>query len=288
MVLSFLIAVASFISQADVPAKYIKPAPKPTEVVAKVDGVEIKASDVQDLLWQWRGQEALADLISYQVIKNAAAKEKVSVTDPEVQTALDEQLAQFTPQALQGKTLDQYLMEQGFTVSRLWIRIKTELLLNKIAAKDFKPVEYVKVSTIVIRPENTSTKALTDAAKKADLFYEMLTKGDSWDKVLNLSTTDPRTLGSKGLVGWRRVDAFPSLIQEEFKTLKTGGFSKPTQTANGFQIFRIDMQGKDAKGKELSDAEAIHINSNKNEVATKIRSTSKIEKFPQNSGPSGS
>jgi len=288
MVLSFLIAVASFLSQADVPAKYVKPAPKPADVVAKVDGVEIKASDVEDMLWQWRGHEALADLISYQVIKNAAAKEQVNVTEAEVQKALDDQLAQLTPEARQGKSLEQYLMEQGFTVSRLWIRIKTELLLNKIAAKDFKPAEYVKVSTIVVRPESTSTKALTDAAKKADLFYDMLSKGDGWDKVLNMSTVDPRTLESKGLVGWRRIDAFPKLVQDEFKTLKTGGLTKPTQTSNGFQIFKVDLFGKVAKGKELTDAESIHINSNKNAVANKIRAASKIEKFPQNSGPSGS
>ena len=259
MLLPAFFAIATFYIQSDIPGKYLVPAPKPTEVVAKVDGVEIKASDVQDLLWQWRGQEAVADMISYQVIKNAATKETVSVPDAEVEKAMGEQLAQFTPEMLQGKTVDQYLLEQGFTKSRLWIRIKTELLLNKIVAKDFKPEDYVKISTIVVRPESTSTKALTDAAKKADLFYDMLGKGDSWEKVLNLSTTDPRTLESKGLVGWRRMDAFPAIVQTEFKTLKAGQSTKPTQTSNGFQIFRIEAYGKDAKGKDEKYAELIRI-----------------------------
>ena len=288
MFLSAVLAVAGFISQVDIPAKYFQAAPKPDAVVAKVDGVEIKAKDVSDLLWQWRSQEAIADLVSYQVIKNAAQKEQVSASDAEVQKAVDQQLVQIAPQVPAGKTVELFLLEQGFTPSRLWLRLKTEILLNKIAAKDFKPAEYVKVSTIVVRPENTSTKALTDAAKKADLFYEKLTKGEDWQAVLNLSTTDLRTLESKGLVGWRRVDAFPQVVQDEFKTLKMGGVAKPSQTNNGIQILRLEAHGKDAKGTDLEEAEAIHVASNKSAVAQRIRAAAKIEKFPQNSVDSNS
>lgn len=284
MLVSAFLAVMGFLAQSEIPAKYFTPAPQPNMVVAKVDGVEIKASDVTDLLWQWRGQEAVADLISYQVIKNAAVKEQVTVTEAEVQKTLDAQLAQFTPDVLQGKTVDQYLQEQGFTRSRIWIRIKTELLLNKIAAKDFVPAQYVKVSTIVVKPESTSTKALTDAAKKADLFYDKLTKGESWDVVLNLSSTDPQIQQTKGMVGWRRIDAFPALVQEDMKLLKSGGVTKPTQTQNGFQIFKVELFGKDASKVELVQAETVHIASNKGPVAKKIQSAAKIERFGQNSG----
>lgn len=282
MLLSAFFALAGMVIQADIPAKYLAPAPKPDQVVATVDGVPIKAADVNDLLWQWRGQEALADLISYQVIKNAAIKESVAVPDAEVQKVMDDQFAQITPQMTQGKPAEQYLLEQGFTRSRLWIRIKTELLLNQIAKKDFKAADYVKISTIVVRPESTATKALTDAIKKADLFYDMLTKNEPWAKVLNLSSTDARTLESNGLVGWRRIDAFPATVQEEMQSLKTGGVTKPVQTSNGIQIFRVEQFGKDAKGTDLSQAELTHIGATKNGVAARIRSAAKIEKNFQN------
>lgn len=282
MFLSLCLSIAAFSAQIDVPAKYLTPAPTANKVVAKVDGVDIKASDVEALLWQWRGQEATVDLISYQVIKNASVKEQVAIDDTEVQKALDAQLAQLTPDILQGKTVDEYLLTQGFTKSRLWIRIKTELLLNKIAAKDFKAEDYVKISTVMIKPENTSTKALTDAAKKMDVFYDMLKKGDEWEKVLSLSTSDQSTLAAKGLVGWRRVDALPAMVRQELATLKNGDVTKPVQTQNGFQIFRIEMLGKDAKGEDLLSAEGIHIASNKNAVAKRIHSAAKIEKLSQN------
>jgi parvulin-like peptidyl-prolyl isomerase len=282
MFLSLCFGIVALAAQIDVPGKYLVPAPDANKVIAKVDGVEIRASDVQSLLWQWRGQEATADLISYQVIKNAAAKEQITVPDTEVQKALDAQIALLTPDVLQGKTADEYLLGNGFTRSRLWIRIKTELLLNKIAAKDFKPGEYLKISTIMIKPESTSTTALTNAAKKADALYDMIKKGDGWEKVLSLSTSDLQTLNSKGLVGWRRIDALPQMVQTEVATLKAGDVTKPVQTQNGFQIFRIEMFGKDAKGDDLLSAEAIHAISNKQAVARKIQAAAKIEKFPQN------
>jgi len=285
MLLSAVFVFASFIQQLnDVPAKYLIPGPTSDKVIAKVDGVAIKASELESLLWEWRGQEALADLISYQIIKAAAAKDKVLVPDAEVEAALKDQLAQFNPAALNGKTVDQYLLDQGFTKSRLWLRVKTELLLNKMALKDFKPAEYVKVSTILVKTTGPSPKELADASKKADVFYDMLSKGDDWMRVLQLSTQDPRTVESKGLVGWRKLEAFPFEVQQQFAALKAGGITKPKQTSNGFQIFKLEMAGADAKGADRTEMENIHVQSTKPALASKIRSSAKIERFLQNSG----
>ena len=285
MFLSTIFVVAALFAQkGEIPDKYLLPAPASDKVVARVDGVSIKASEVEALLWEWRGQEALADLISFRMMKNAAEKMKITVSDVDVQKELDTQISQISPAATGGKPVDVYLLEQGFTKSRLWLRIKTELLLNKMASKDFAAADYVKVSTIVVRPESTSTAAMAAAAKKADVFYDMLNKGESWDKVLRLSTIDERTVESKGLVGWRRIEAFPFEIQQEFLKAKAGGFTKPKQTNNGFQIFRLEMLGKDAKDQDLADAETIHIQSTKPTIASKIRTESKVERFLQNSG----
>lgn len=276
------IFVAFTLQNADIPSKYLTPAPAKDKVLAKVDGVEIKAGDVESLLWEWRGQEVVADLVSYQMMKNAASKAKVSVADKEVDDALEQQLAAITPQMTGGKPRDQYLLDQGFTKSRLWMRLKTELLLNKIAALDFKPDEYIKISTIIVKAESTSTASATAAAKKADLFYDKLIKGASWESVLQLSTTDVRTLDANGLVGWRKIEAFPEEVRLEMAKSKAGGYTKPALTANGFQIFRIEMYGRDAKGKDLQDAIDIHVASVRASVLQKIRSESKVERITQN------
>ena len=289
MNLPALIVFVSFaIQNADIPAKYQVKAPSRDTPIAKVDGVVVKASEVEDLLWEWRGREALADIISYKMIKAAADKAKVSVTDEDVDNAMAEQMTQLTPNVTGGKKPEDYLLDQGFTKSRLFLRVKTDLLLNQLAAVGFKADEYVKISTIIVKPDSISSSSLTAAIRKADLFYEKLTKGDSWESVLALSTTDERTLKAKGIVGWRRMDAFPKEVRDLFPTLKTGGYTKPVQTQNGIQIFKIDMWGKDATGDDREEAREIHAQSNKSQILQKIRDEVKVERLWQNSGASGS
>jgi len=285
MNLSSILILVTFALQGsgDVPAKYNPHAPAKDKVLAKVNGKEIKAEDVEDLLWQWRGQEALADLTSYQMMKDAATKRNVSVTDDEVEKAMTAQLAQVAQGMPAGANLDDYILSQGFTKSRFWMRLKTQLLLDKMAAVDFKATDYVKISSMVVKPESITSASLQNAAKKADLFYDKLIKGAKWEDVLNLSTTDTNVLDAKGLLGWRRIDAFPEVVRNELLTLKPGGYTKPAQMPSGFQIFRLEMFGKDAKGKDLDDAIAIHAVSNRAKVLEKIRSESKVERIPQNS-----
>src|SRR4051812_8911494 len=59
----------------DIPAKYRTTPPAAGAAVARVNGVEIKAGDVESLLWDWRGFDAIQDLVSYQMIKAEAQKE---------------------------------------------------------------------------------------------------------------------------------------------------------------------------------------------------------------------
>jgi foldase protein PrsA len=263
----------------EIPKKYLLPAPTADKVVAKVNGVEIKASDVEDLLWQWRGQEATNDLINYLLIKQEAQKRGVTVTEKEVEDAIDVQLSQLASQLNPGQTPEQFLEQQGVkSRSRLFLRIRTELLLNKMAVADLKQEQYVKVSTIVVRPEAQDTKAIAAAAKKADDLYSKLQKGGTWESALNATTQDPQVQSTKGLLGWRALDAFPEPARTELGKFKIGQFTKPVQTANGFQIFRVDGRGVDAKGKELDELKAVYTQVGRQQILTKLRSEAKIER----------
>jgi len=278
-----ILFISFAVQTSGVPAKYLATAPGKEKVLAKVNGLPITAGEVEDFLWQWRGQEATADLITLRVMQAAAAKAKISVTDQEIEDTMQAQIANLTPGVTGGLSPEDYMLNMGFTKSRSWIRIKSELLLNKLAALDFKATDYIKVSTIIVKPESVSSASLSNAAKKADLFYDKLIKGESWDSVLQLSTTVQAQIDAKGIVGWRKIDAFPQEVRNEFAQAKVGGYTKPVQTQNGFQIFRIDMFGKDAKGADLKEAIDIHALSNRATVLRKIQSENKVERFSQNS-----
>ncbi|MFN8220544.1 MAG: peptidylprolyl isomerase [Fimbriimonadales bacterium] len=131
---------------------------------------------------------------------------------------------------------------------------------------------------MIVRPKNEQTVALAEAIKRADDLYARLQKGESWDKVLQDTTNEPETLKSAGLLGWRQISAFPEVVRTEMTGLGVGKVTKPAQTVNGFQIFRIEAFGKDAKPEEMESVKDLYLSQARPEVFNKLRSAAKIER----------
>src|SRR5947208_832858 len=75
------------------PAKYQTAAPKPGDVVATVNGKPILASDIEGLLWEWRGSDVTEDLISYSMVAQDTAKRGIVISDAEVEKTVDAEMA---------------------------------------------------------------------------------------------------------------------------------------------------------------------------------------------------
>lgn len=265
----------------DIPAKHRISMPASGAVVARVNGFEIKREDVEALLWEWRGFDAIQDLISYQIVRGEAQKLRLDVSEKEVQDAMDAGLKQMAANLPPGKTVEIALLETGFTKSRLYLRYRTEALLNAIVARSFNPKSLVKVSTMVFRPANEQSSALADAIKKADDAYGRLQKGQTWDSVLGLITTDKEVLKSKGLLGWRDLGAFPESIRKDLESLTAGGITKPAQTQYGIQIFRLEADYKSVKADELVEMRNTYINASKAPLLARLSKEATIERlFP--------
>lgn len=267
----------------DVPAKYQTPKPPAGSVVARVNGIDIKVEDVEPFLWQWRGYDVLQDLITYEMVKTEADKLRISVPDSEVEAALAAGLKEMEKNLQPGESLDQMMLRQGFTRSRLFLRYKTEAMMNTMAIRMYDPKKLVKVSTIVF-PHTSEAASISLAIKRAEAAYDRLKKGDKWDDVLASATTNAQILKTKGLLGWRELSAFPKPVQEEMKTLKGGDTTKPAQTDNGMQIFRIEVLGKDAKPNEEKEMRAAFTNAAKQTLMNRIRSEAQIERMYPPSG----
>ncbi len=277
-----MFAVALALAQGpagDLPAKYRSSPPQVATVVARVNGVDITAGEVESLLWEWRGFDAMQDLITYQVVKSEAQKQAVDVSDKDVQAAVDASLAEMAKRVAPGKTLETTLLEQGFTPSRLYLRFRTELLLGKMVERSFKPENLVRVSTIIVKPVSAQASDLTAAIGKAQAAYDRLKKGDKWEDVFASTLIDQRLVKSNGLLGWRDLGAFPTSVQAELKTLKPGGVTKPAQTENGIQIFRMEVRGNEAKPDEFNEMRTTYMTANRAPLLAKLRKESKVERF---------
>lgn len=264
--------------QSAVPARYLPARPAADAVIAKVNGVPIKASDVEPLVWDWLSNEVVEELTNYHIVRLEAERLGVTVTPAELETETEKALRQLQDSLPQGTSLRSALESQGSAPSRVYVRVRTKLLLDRIVLKSFDSAGFVKISTMIVRPKNEQTVALAEAIKRADDLYARLQKGESWDKVLQDTTNEPETLKSAGLLGWRQISAFPEVVRTEMTGLGVGKVTKPAQTVNGFQIFRIEAFGKDAKPEEMESVKDLYLSQARPEVFNKLRSAAKIER----------
>lgn len=263
----------------DIPTDYLAAKGKPTTVMAKVDGVPITQSVVDGLVWDWQSQAILSELIDYQIIKNEAKKQSVTVSVQEIRAAVQNAISQYAQSLPPGTNIDKELRKQGFTKSRIYLSWQAKLLTDKLVMRKFDPKEFVKISTIVIPVASKEATAVGEASNKASAAYKDLTAGKEWKTVLSQYVTEPKVIESNGSMGWRLINAFPAEVQAEMKTLKVGGITKPVQTDYGFQIFKIDGLGKDATAAELTRLKQDYARSSQQSYISSLREKAKIERF---------
>ncbi len=277
----FLLALSIFLQTAkpflaEVPTKYLEPAPPAARTVATVDGVEIKAKDVEDYLWQWRGADAVREMVEYQVVKAEADRRRVTVTAAEIELKLADSLKAFTEQQ-PGKDVDDALQLQGFTRSRAFLRLTRQALLEKIALQNWKASDFVKVSAITIKPG--TGKTLEQALADGKAAYEKLTKGVKWDAVLATTTSDPQVLQDGGLLGWRSLHIFPDSTVAEMTPMKAGQVTKPVQTTAGVQIFRIEAKGNQVPSEQVDELRAQFLAGRLPALEKELRDKAKIVSY---------
>jgi len=276
---TFIAVAQTAAAFADIPADYLTVKGKPTAVMAKVDGVPITQSVVDSLVWDWQSQAILNELIDYQIIRNEAKKQSVTVSVQEVRAAVQSAIKQYAESLPAGTNVEKELKKQGFTRSRVYLSWQAKLLTDRLLMRKFDPKEFIKVSTIVIGIASKQATDVEAASKKAMEAYNELKAGKDWKEVLSANVTDPNVVNNGGQIGWRLLTVFPVEAQNEFKTLKPGGFSKPVQTNYGFQIFRVDAFGKDASAAELNLLKADYVRSSQPSFVEELRKKAKIERF---------
>ncbi|MCL4285351.1 MAG: peptidylprolyl isomerase [Fimbriimonadaceae bacterium] len=282
MLLAILLMAAAIPQTAgDVPARYLAKRPGSSEILALIDGVPIRAGDVESLTWDWRAFEALQDLITFRLVTQRAKSMGMSVSEEQVEQEIEAQIARMKAQNPQATSTDRALLEQGFPKSRLYLRIKSQLLLDQIALSKFDRKAFVDVSSIIVPLAGSRPEDVEEARKLAEGAYQDLVAGNSWDLVLKRFQSDERILQSHGHIGWRQISAFPASASAELAKIAPGGITRPARTSNGFQIFRLDRRGDSAEGQVLEDLRNQYMQTARTQTLDELRKNARIEeRFP--------
>lgn len=187
-------------------------AQKPGSVVARVNGQAITQEALTKTLMDWFGRQTLEEMIQAEVIAQAAKKAKVSVTDEEVDKALEAMRQRMDAEARAGlgPSFAEYLGQTRRTEAALKSQIRTGILLERMVAEqakvsDIEAAEFyeknlakfrepalVKVSVISLKTE-----------EKAKEVRAMILKGEkTWGDAAREFNVNPRTMQTDGALGY--------------------------------------------------------------------------------------
>ena len=283
MILTLLAGTALSIQAATGAAVRIPnlaPAPTGSQVLAKVGTVQIKAEDIAGVLWEARGEEILNDFVAYHMLKAQAEKQGVVVSDADVMTRMTKLLKEQEANLPPGTDPQAALNDQGLTAGRLFLNVKTDLLLDGLVNLAFRPANYVKVSTIIVVPKSKEEADVKDANDRIARAAARIKAGETWEKVAAETIEDPNAKNTGGFLGWRPLDLFPAAVRAEISALSAGGVSGVAATNFGIQIFRVEGQGKDAKGGTIEEIKTAAGASLREKILQDIRTNAKVERVP--------
>jgi hypothetical protein len=275
--MSLLLAAITLAIQKPVPTPSTVPAlPPPTKVVISVNGHTITAKELEGYLWDWNASQVGQALITLELIRQEAAKTGVVVSESEVKDKVDLEAQMIAARGPKGIPVDEALRKVGVPRSRIELGIRAQLLMEGIAGKSFKGVDFDRVATIIVRPKTQSSDDMKTAVSNADAAYAALQKGDDWGKVLTEYATDSQVVKNQGELGWVKIDQFPDPAKAELATLKSGGFTKPVITPNGIQIFKLETRGKDGTAAEMSSLKSQYLSSAERDIVARLQKNAKI------------
>jgi foldase protein PrsA len=254
--------------------------PDPNKVVATVNGEPIRASELMRATYDWFGASALEEIIVERIIEQEARKQKVSVKPEEVEARYKQQLQNAEANMPPGMSLEDFLRRNMFPPSRLYARVRAQLLAEKLAEKRINLDDFIEYSEIVVRiqganPEEQEKNAPA-AEAKAQEAYQKIGEGLDFAEAAKQYSEDPFTKDRGGKKGWQHKRFLTPDIRQQLEKLKPGQVSPPFRTLAGYIIVRLERTGSQAQGDERQQLRQQAVQMELGEYMRELQSKAKI------------
>lgn len=212
------------------------------EVVASVGEEDITKDELYDYLVGLYGADSLTALIENKIIEMEADKEKVTVSDKEIEEEYQTYVDSYGGEEMLQSVLDQ----QGMTKKNLEAEIenyfKLEGLLKpriEISDKElqtyfdenkesFNESEQVEASHILVEDEETAK----EVAKK-------LADGEDFVELAKEYSTDTSNAESGGELGFFAKGDMVAEFENAAFSMEIGSISEPVKTEHGYHIIKV-------------------------------------------------
>ncbi len=266
------------------PKKFVPPTlpslPDPNKVVATVNGEPIRADELMRAAYDWASAEVIEELIMVRIIEQEAKKQKVSVKPEEVEARYNQQLQNAEANLPPGMSLEDFLRRNRFPPSRLYARVRAQLLAEKLAEKRINLDNFIEYSQIVIRiqgnnPEEQEQNAPAAEAKAKEA-YQKISEGLDFAEAAKQYSEDPFTKDRGGKMNWQYKRFIVPDILQQLEKLQPGQVSQPFRTFGSYMIVKLERTGSQAKGEDLQQIRQQAIQMELGEYIRQLQSQAKI------------
>jgi foldase protein PrsA len=264
-----------------VPPQY-SPAPLPAgdTVVATVNGEPIRARDLIQVSYEWFAATAIEELILERVIEQEARAQRVTVSNAEVEARYKQQLQNAESQVPPGMSLDDFLKRNQFPPSRLFARIRSQMLVEKLVERQVNLDDFVEYSQIVIRiqgntPEQQEENTPT-AEAKAQEAYQKIREGLDFAEAVKEYSEDPFSKDRGGKMNWQDMKFIGPDLRQKLLAMQPGEISEPFKMMGSIVIIRKERTGAQASPEEQQELREQAVRLQIGEYVRQLQSKAKI------------
>ena len=228
--------------------------------VATVNGEKISQDELNEAMLSLYGNEVLNTLISNKVIELEGEKEKIEVTEEEIQAELDELIEMYGgEESFQAIIESNNLSEEMFREDIRIYKLTSKLMEKEIDITDeeistyfeenkssFDQQEQVEASHILVEDEATAKEV-----------KQKLDSGEDFAELVKEFSTDVASVETGGALGYFSAGD----MVEEFETAAFGmeinEISDPVNTEYGYHIIKVTdkKEAKEATLEEVKEEE---------------------------------
>ena len=219
------------------------------EVVAKVDDTKITKDELYDKLVEANGKEVLDALISEKILEKEIEKNKIVVTDEEI----EEELNKITEYYGSEEALTNELKTAGYTIDDIKGNITTNLQVTKIlepyiTITEDEKLAYFEANKVSLNQaeEVKASHILVETKEEADSIKTKLDAGEDFAELAKEFSTDGSNSQKGGDLGFFGRGRMVPTFDEAAFSLEVDKISDPVETEFGFHIIKV-VEKKEAK-----------------------------------------
>lgn len=264
------------------------------KAVASVDGKKITEAEFIKALKEGAGRPILDQLISEILIENAAATEKISISQEDI----DNRLAEIRSAYPSEDFFKAALKQNNLTEQTLKERIRLNLVLEALATRDVTVTDdelrqyYDENTDEFVKPEQVHARhILVNTREEAEEILKQLQGGSDFAELAKERSTDAVSAEQGGDLGFVQRGEMVKAFEDAVFAMSPGQIEGPVETEFGYHVIKVEEK-RDATQATFEEAREEIRDTLLAEKATPIqlviedlRSKAKVEIFWKDYGP---